>query len=290
MNYSYEKTCVELYSILINLELLNLFYAYLMKNKKPKRNWGKKISRWLPNLYYVGTLVSLLFILAQAFYAKRSIVESSEWEKAKMTIDNVERFKIESSKSPIANKEVWIFGDRLNPDFSTREGSAAPRTDSLRNVFESLFIDDTKDRKEWLISATDELERMIDVMDAFAYPIIMGYANEIGSYRSVARQYYTYGAYIMPYAFAQYPNIGIHAKLLYRLWRIRYEQILVIEHAIQYPNIVEIRGLDKIKDNLLFFEEDKITLASLKRYNKRLDKEIKKIQKEIEEFRKSSYE
>lgn len=261
-----------------------------MKNKRLKKNWGRKISRWLPNLYYVGTLVSLLFILAQAFYAKRSIVESSEWEKAKMTIENIEQFKIESSKSPVANKEIWLFGDRLNPDFSTREGSTSPRADTLRHVFESLFIDDTKDKKEWTISATNELERMIDVMDAFAYPIIMGYANEIGSFRSVARQYYTYGAYIMPYAFAQYPNIGIHAKLLYRLWRVRYEQVLLIDHAIQHPNTLEARYLNKQKDNLLFFEEDEITTASLKRYSKKLDKEIKKIQKEIEEFRKSSYE
>lgn len=252
------------------------------------RNWDKKISRWLPNLYYVGTLVSLIFILAQAFYAKRSIVESSEWEKAKMTIENVERFKIESSKSPVSNKEIWLFGDRLNPDFSTLEGSTSPRADTLRHVFESLFIDETKDKKEWTISATYELERMIDAMDAFAYPIIMGYANEISSFRSVARQYYTYGAYIMPYAFTQYPNIGIYAKLLYRLWRVRYEQILVVDHAAQYPKKYEIEHLAKQKDNLLFFEEEEITVASLKRYSKRLDKEIKKIQKEIEEFRRSS--
>jgi len=40
--------------------------------------------------------------------------------------------------------------------------------------------------------------------------------------------------------------------------------------------------------NLLYFEGTEITPASLKQYEKTIEKELKKIQKEIVDFRKSS--
>ena len=58
-----------------------------------KKLVNPKFTAYLQNLYYAGTLISLFFIMAQVFYAKRTMKESSEWEKAKLTIDNVERFK-----------------------------------------------------------------------------------------------------------------------------------------------------------------------------------------------------
>lgn len=256
---------------------------------KIKRNWCKKISIWLPNLYYAGTLVSLIIILAQVFYAKRSIVESSEWEKAKITIENVERFKVEISKSPMASNNVWILGDRSNPDFSTPEGWNSSRADSLTIIFGSLFEDDSKSPEEIKKEAVSELERMIDVMDAFAYPIIMGYASEIGSYHSVARQFYTYGAFIMPKAFSQYKNIGIHAKLLYRLWRVRFEQTAV-DSILSGMGEGDIYITSELRFDFLFFNEDEVTLKTLRRYNKKIDAEIKKIKEEIISFRKGNYD
>lgn len=260
-----------------------------MENKEPKKNWCKNISVWLPNLYYIGTLVSLIIILAQVFYAKRSIVESSEWEKAKMTIENVERFKVEISKSPIASNNIWTLSDGLNPDFSTPEGWNSSRADSLMNIFRSLFEDDSKSFEEVKKEAVSELERMIDVMDAFAYPIIMGYANEIGSFHSVSRQFYTYGAFIMPKAFSTYKNIGIHAKLLYRLWRVRFEQIAV-NNLLSRIGENDIYFTSEQRNDYLFLNENKVSKKTLIRYNKRLDAEIKKIKKEIDAFRKSNYD
>lgn len=267
-------------------------------DKEQKKSWYEKISSILPNLYYIGTLISLIIILAQVFYAKRSIVETSEWEKAKMTIENIERFKAEISKSPIGNNNVWMFGDRFNPDFSQPEGWSSPRADSLLTVFASLYKDDTKDPEKISQDAQREIERMIDAMDAFAYPIIMGYASEIGSSKSVIRQYYTYGSFIMPIAFSQYRHIGLYAKLLYRLWRIRYEQEVISSLLLnlqekridlsQYSYEYGIGFLKQNKDNLLFFEESEITESSLRRYLKTLDKEIKKLKKEIDDFRKQN--
>ncbi|WP_101688987.1 hypothetical protein [Dysgonomonas massiliensis] len=257
-------------------------------NKEQKKSWYEKISSILPNLYYIGTLISLIIILAQVFYAKRSIVESSEWEKAKMTIENIERFKVEISKCPIGDDNVWIFGDQFHPDFSKAEGWNSPRADSLLIIFVSLYKEEeTKASQKISQEVQHEIERMIDVMDAFAYPIIMGYASEVGSSKSVLRQYYTYGSFIMPIAFSNYKHIGLYAKLLYRLWRIRYEQEVL---SVMLLNIdgYGINGLISEKDNLLFFDENEITESSLRRYIKTLDKEINKVKEEIDDFRKQN--
>ncbi len=257
-----------------------------MENKEQEQKWYTKVSVILPNLYYVGTLVSLIFILGQVFYAKRSIVESGEWEKAKMTIENIERFKLELNKSPLAATEVWMHGDRLFPDFSTPVGWNSSQADTLRLIYWSLFEDGIKNNEEVRKGAKEELERMIDVMNSFAYPIIMGYASEMGSYQNVARQYYTYGAFIMPVAFNGYPNIGFHAKLLYRLWRVRFELLVVNSCLISK----DFKFIEKKLGNMLCFEETEVSEATLKKYRKKLDGELKKMQKEIEEFRKISLE
>lgn len=256
-------------------------------NKEQKRSWYEKISSILPNLYYIGTLISLIIILAQVFYAKRSIVESSEWEKAKMTIENIERFKVEINKSPLATNNVWTFGDRFNPDFSVSEGWSSSRADTLLIVFASLYKDETKSPKTVNRELQTEIERIIDEMDAFAYPIIMGYANEVGSSRSILRQYYSYGSFVMPIAFSQYKHIGVHAKLLYKLWRIRYEQE-IINGVLLSLDKNRMNSLIPEKDSFLFFEENEITESSLRRYVKILDKEINKMKKEIDNFRKQN--
>ena len=246
-------------------------------NSEQKKSRGERMNLWLSNLYYVGTLVSLLFILAQVYYAKRSMVESSEWEKAKITIENIERFKAEISSSPLNSTEIWLFSDKLWPDFSTPEGQKA--SDTLRVVYVSLFNDSI---------IIEELVRSIDIMNAFAYPIIMGYASEIESSQSVIRQYYTYGNYIMPFAFNDFPNIGHHAKLLYRLWRIRYEQ-LIIDICLADPDNDELKkNMTENMNNLLFFEDAEISPASLKKYKNTLKQKFKEMEKEIATFRKNS--
>ncbi len=260
-----------------------------MKNKEQKQKWYARINVWLPNLYYVGMLVSLIFIMAQVFYAKRSMVESSEWEKAKMTIENIERFKLEMSKSPLASTHVWTRADMILPDFSTSEGRSSSQADTLRLLYWSLFEDSIKSNEEVKREFAGELERMIDAMNAFAYPIVMGYASEMGSYQNVLKQYYMYGSFIMPFAFELYPNTGFHAKLLYKLWRIRYE-LMVVDKTLEIPGKESFEKMEKNIDNMLFFEGTEITETSLKKYKKKLNRELKKMQREIEEFRKINLE
>ena len=236
-----------------------------------KNRW----KNWMQGVYYFGTLATLIFIMAQAYYARRSIIQSSEWEKAKMTIDNIEHFKKDMSISPLSKNNVWMLGDGIWADASNPEKKQL--FDTLSVVYWSLFNDK--------IDAVDELIRMIEAMDAFAYPIIMGYASETTSYQSVMRQYYTYGNFIMPFAFNQFPNIGLHAKLLYRLWRLRYE-ITLVDNSI---NSDEMRDMiRKQVDHLLCYEGTDITEASLKEYRKKLNGKLKDVQKEIEVFRENS--
>ena len=71
---------------------------------------------------------------------------------------------------------------------------------------------------------------------------------------------------------------------MYRLWRVRTEQI-VIANTIEYA---DVKSLEENRNRMLCFEGTEITLHSLKKYEKKLDKELKKIQKEIEEFRENS--
>lgn len=242
-----------------------------------KKSWGARISRWLPNLYYIGTLVSLCFILAQVYYAKHSIIESSEWEKAKITIDNVQKFQNELDKSPLSNTRLLSLGDILYPDFSTNEGWEA--SDTLRVSYARLFNHD--------VEAHDEFFRLTYAFEAFAYPIIMGYANEEGSFQMAIREYYTLGAFIVPELFHKYRNIGLHTKLLFRLWRIKTEALFIDDLLRQE---VSQENLDKFMEysHFLYFEESRVTLAALKRYRKVLDKKVKEMKKEIVEFRKNA--
>jgi hypothetical protein len=253
------------------------------------RNWYSKFTAALPNLYYAGTLISLIFIVAQVFYAKRSILESSEWEKAKLTIENIEQFKQELNKSPLAATDVWLQADRLLPDFSIPEGYGSPEADTLFSVYVSLFNDSITGKEKILTELREETERMIDVMNTFAYPIIMGYASEMGSFQNVSRQYYTIGAFIMPIAFRTYRNIGIHAKLLYRLWRIRFE-LMGLDNSLRDPGDGEFEDLKKYRQMMLFYEATEITEASLRQYRKKLVRELKKMQQEIEDFREAALE
>lgn len=244
---------------------------------KQKKSWGARISSWLPNLYYVGTLVSLCFILAQAYYAKQSIIESSEWEKAKMTVDNAEKFKQELQRSPLAKGNILALGDSHYPDFSTNEGWNA--SEPLRIGFWNHFEDKDEARKEFF--------RLLEVLDSFAYPIIMGYANESGSFNMVARLYYSYSAFIMPDAFREMPNIGHHAKLLYRLWRIRSEK-LFIQTVINTKNEGTMREIP-VK-SLLYYGDKDVSFPRLEKYQNTLDQKIKEMKKEIERFRKKAIE
>jgi len=236
-----------------------------------------KKSNWIQNISYLGGLASLIFIMVQAFFAGRSIVKSSEWEKAKMTIENIERFKDAMNISPLSKDYVWLKGDGLWADASDLE--KIHLVDTLFNVYWSLFDNE--------IEASDEVFRMIEAMDAFAYPIIMGYASETGSYQSAMRQYYTYGNFIMPFAFHRATLIGLHAKLLYRLWRIRYE-LLVVNSCIESNNDRYYNQLSERIDHLLYFEGTEINESSLKEYRKKLEKKLKEVQKEIKVFRKNS--
>ena len=103
----------------------------------------------------------------------------------------------------------------------------------------------------------------------------------------------------MPQAFHTFKEIGLHAKLLYRLWRIRYE-IMVVDNYIavavesklnEEPSERLQKHEKKLReriDHLLYYEETDISLASLQKYRKILDKKLSEMQKEIEVFRKNS--
>jgi len=239
----------------------------------------EKRSKWLEQIYYVGMLVSIFFIMGQAFYARRSIIQSSEWEKAKMTIENIERFKESLSDSPI--EDVWLLGDRIWPDFSDPKGKEL--ADTLLVTFNSLYDND-------MTKVFSEYIRMIEIMDAFAYPIIMGYASEETSLLSTMRQYHAYSNFIMPEAFNTYRNIGFHAKLLYRLWRLRFEIELINNYIASFESMTDsdLYQLKEFKDHLLCYEEVDISKASFQKYKKQLGKKLKEIRKEIEVFRKNS--
>jgi len=237
----------------------------------------KKHKTWMSNLYHIGTLLTLFFIMAQVFLARNAMIRSSEWEKARVTIENIEHFKEKLKEIELYGKtEALIFADRIWTDFTTPEGWKA--SEHLRNLYGSFFEDDLKRR--------EDLEKSLAILNAFAYPIIMGYASELGSYQSVSYEFNTYNNFIMPFVFNGYPKIGHHAKLLHRLWRVRFEQEIV--ENIDFNNNSHIAEINANKNNLLCFEGAEITPASFEQYRKKLEKELKKIQKEIEVFRKSS--
>jgi len=229
----------------------------------------------MQNMLSIGTLISLIFIMLQVYYARRSALQSSEWEKAKMTIENIEHFKKDMSISPLSKNNVWLLGDGLWADASNPE--KIQLFDTLVVVYRSLFDGNT--------DLFDETIRMTEAMDAFAYPIIMGYASETASYQSVMRQYYTYSNFVMPFSFHQTPNIGLYAKLLYRLWRIKYE-IMVVNSCINRDDVRDI--IRNRVDHLLCYEGTDFSEASLKQYRKKLEGKLKDMQKEIKVFRENS--
>jgi len=231
----------------------------------------KSKSQWLKNLYYVGTLLSLCFIMLQVFFARRSMIQSSEWEKAKLTIENIERFKENLKETALYGKtEALRFSDRFWPDFSKSENWR--ESDTLRFTYFSFF----EDQQELF----EDFKKTLGILNGFAYPIIMGYASEIGSYQNAILEYFTYSNFIMPVIFEEFPNMGQHSQLLYRLWLYRSEQQFL-------PNT----NIEKIKSNwnkLLLFDGTEFTPATLQQYEKKLEKELKKIEKEIKDFRKRS--
>jgi len=229
------------------------------------------LKTWLSNLYHIGTLLTLFFIMAQVFFARRAVIQSSEWEKAKMTIENIERFKENLKETALYGEtEALMLGGRIYPDFLTSEGFEA--TDTLRKIYFSFFDNQHK--------LSEDLFKTIDILDAFSYPIIMGYANEFGSFQNIWREYISYNAYVMPLIFKnELFNLGLHAQLLYRLWRVRIE--------LYFLPRMDVKSISDATNSMLFFEGSEVTPATLKQYEKKLKKELKKIQKEIEVFRKN---
>ena len=238
---------------------------------------GKK---WLTYVYNIGTLLTLFIIMAQVIIARRAMVQSSEWEKAKVTIENIKWFKENISKSALYDKtDLLVLSEGLLPDLSTPEGREA--SDTLRRIYLSLFDGDSNKWRE-------DFDKTIGILNDFAYPIIMGYASEFGSYESVWRDFNRYGNYVIAGAFRNMFLPYTHVRLLYRLWRVKTEQIY-ISHLISM-NFEGAMPIEKLGGGitLSYYEGTEVTLASVKQYEKKLQKELKQIQKEIEEFRKSS--
>ena len=243
-------------------------------NNEQKKSGHDKFNLWLANLSYAAVLITLILIMVQVYYAKQTMVEANEWEKAKVTIENIERFKENLSKTALYGKtEALWFAGRQWPDMTTSQGFEL--SDTLRIIYWSLCDSNQ-------LKMTIDFEKTLAILDAFAYPIIMGYASETGSYQSVIKEYYTYGNYILPIAFHEpgYKYMGNYAKLLYRLWRVKSE--------LQFLASMDIEFVTKNINNMLCFEGTEITPVSLKQYEKKLEKELKKIQKEIEVFRENS--
>ena len=237
-----------------------------MSNKQKKNSKG-----WMSNLVSICTLITLFLIMAQVFLARRMMIQSSEWEKAKVTIDNIERFKENLKETMLYEKPDELrFSDQIWPDFSKPENWK--NGDTLSYIYWSLFEDEEKFHEDF--------RKTISILNSFAYPIIMGYASEMGSFQNAILEFFTYSNFIMPLAFREYKHIGHHAKLLYRLWVYKAEQQFL-------PN----EDIEKIKRNwskMLLYDGTEYTPASLKQYEKKLEEELKKIQKEIEVFRESS--
>jgi len=247
-------------------------------SNKPKKGIMNNVKVWLPNLYYICTSITLIFIMAQAFFARRANIEASEWEKAKVTIDNIERFKENLKETALYdNQELLSFSDQLWSDFTTHESWL--KSEILKTTYLSFFDYDFQK------SRTD-FEKSLAIFDAFAYPIVMGYASEMGSFQSVMFEFFSYGNYIIFMLYDTGKDDRNHIRLLYRLWRVRYEQILFKIPNIDENQLIEIFQKNKIK--LLCFEGEDVTPATIKQYEKKLEKELKKIQKEIKVFRKSS--
>jgi hypothetical protein len=99
-----------------------------------KRKQKNGLTTWLLNLYYISTSLTLFFIMGQVFLARNSMKQSNEWEKAKVTIENIERFKENLTKTTLYSQPeaLLVFTDRLLPDFSTSKGWEA--SDTLRKI------------------------------------------------------------------------------------------------------------------------------------------------------------
>lgn len=124
-------------------------------------------------MYYIAAILSFIFILGRVVFARRSIVESSQWEKAKITIENIDKFKETLAHSPIADT-IWWRAEGILPDFETEKGRQL-YYDSIFPLYISLFTTETEaGRVVQEVEAREEIFRFLDVMNDFAYPIIMG--------------------------------------------------------------------------------------------------------------------
>ena len=222
-------------------------------DNKSQKSWYVILNVWLPNLSYLGVIITLFIIMVQVFYARRTMVETSEWEKAKVTIENIKQFKENLTTTELYGKTeaLRLSSDELWPDFSTPENFMF--SDTLLKMYWSFFDDDQ-------MKGVEDFEKTLAILNDFAYPIIMGYASEIGSFQSVMKDYYAYCNFIMPYTFREYVNIGHYAKLLYRLWRVRIEQV-TFENPQRFFEVLEKGELfnsENITDCMLCFEEPKL--------------------------------
>ncbi len=248
-----------------------------MSVKKP---FWPRFRESLQSFYYVGTLITLVLIAVQAFYAKRTVTQSSQWEKAKVTIENIDRFKSYMASTTLGDVSKWLKADGMWPDFETDHGhqaymeTLAPVYISLLGFADTVTISDVRVLSEHL--------RLVDAMDAFAYPIIMGYANEWEAFQIASREMMLSGNLAIPQVIYSTSNVGHYARRLYKLWRIRFE-LLQIDGVIAsgHPEVFSV-------DRAFCYEGMEVTEASLKKYRRKIERMLKETQKEIKEFRKNN--
>ncbi len=248
-----------------------------MGEKKP---FWARFRESLQSFYYAGTLITLVLIAVQAFYAKRTVTQSSQWEKAKVTIENIDRFKSYMVSTSMGDAAKWQKADGIWPDFETERGRRVYE-ETLAPVYVSLFgFADTVAMND--VGMLSEHLRLVDAMDAFAYPIIMGYANEWETFQIALREMMLSGNLAIPQVIYSTPNVGLYARRLYKLWRIKIE-IQSIDAYISsgHPESFSV-------DRAFCYEGTEVTEASLNKYRRKIEKMLKETQKEIKEFRKNN--
>ncbi len=248
-----------------------------MSVKKP---FWPRFRESLQSFYYAGTLITLVLIAVQAFYAKRTVTQSGQWEKAKVTIENIDRFKSYMASTTMGDAGKWLKANGVWPDFETYRGRQA-YNETLAPVYVSLFgFADTVTMSD--VRMLSEHLRLVDAMDAFAYPIIMGYANEWESFQIASREMMLSGNLAIPQVIYSTPNVGHYARRLYKLWRIRFEIINIDEWIVSgNPELFPV-------DRAFCYEGTEVTEASLKKYRRKIERMLKETQKEIKEFRKNN--
>jgi hypothetical protein len=94
---------------------------------------------------------------------------------------------------------------------------------------------------------------------------------------------------VLPRLFRSDTFVGKHAKLLYKLWRIKLE-ILIIE-SWEYEKTVEENVHNQFacgKELLLSYEEPDFSKASLLKHKKKMENRLKEVQKEVDAYRKKN--